>query len=270
MEDPYFQNMVKTRYAYLRQHRLADDEIHDVIDSILVLIDEAKDRNYQRWPILGEYVWPNYDWYGNTYEDEVEYFENFLFNRLHWMDYNLPGTINHPWAGISASANTINLILHGDYFSLPTLKKEHFRLNSAPDGVYIQAVTYIDASECSLNLTAVVTGYPQVSVTIKEEAVNYWEDITSSDLGSAGVGDSEAELPTIRVWEENHHVHIRCTQPERLPEYAIIFSMVGQRLGILRLEKISENVLPHRFYPAIYLLVMEMEHGTSVEKLLVR
>ncbi len=270
MEDPYFQNMVKTRYAYLRQHRLADDEIHAVIDSILVLIDEAKDRNYQRWPILGEYVWPNYNWYGNTYEDEVEYFEGFLFNRLHWMDYNLPGTINHPWAGISASANTINVTLHGDYFSLPTLKKEHFRLNNAPDGVYIQAVTYKNTSECSLNLTAVVTGYPQVSVTIQEEAVNYWEDITSSDLGSTGMEDSRAELPLIHVWEENHHVHIRCTQPELLPEYATIFSMAGQRLGILRLEKISENVLPHRFYPAIYLLVMEMEHATSVEKLLVR
>jgi hypothetical protein len=44
--------------------------------------EDAKTRNYVCWPILGDYVWPNHDWYNNTYADEVAYFESFLFNRL--------------------------------------------------------------------------------------------------------------------------------------------------------------------------------------------
>ncbi len=270
MEDPYFQNVAKTRYAYLRQHHLVDAEIHAVIDSILVFIDEAKDRNYQRWPILGQYVWPNNDWYGNTYEDEVDYFEDFLFNRLHWMDYNLPGTLIYPWAGISASANTISLTLYGDYFAQPVLSKEHFRLNNAPLGVYIQAVTYKNAAECSLNLTADITGIPAVSVTVLNEAVNYWEDITSGSLGSAGLGDPVETSLFIHLWEQNNQMHIRCSHPEWLPENARILSLAGHLLATIRLEKTSENVAPHHLPSGIYLVVMETKDVTVVEKLLVR
>jgi len=98
MEDEYFRDMAYTRWNWLRQNEIRDDAIHTMIDSILTHIDEAKDRNYERWPILGQYVWPNYDWYGNTYADEVDYFEDFLFPRLQWMDANLHGSVINPEA----------------------------------------------------------------------------------------------------------------------------------------------------------------------------
>jgi len=266
MEDPYFRDMAKTRWTWLRQNQLSDAGIHAVIDSILIHIDAAKDRNYERWPILGQYVWPNYDWYGNTYADEVDYFEDFLFNRLGWMDSNFPGNILHPQAGISAEENKINLVLFYDYFDQPDLKKEHFQLNDAPQGIYIESVTYNSASECQLYLTSNVSGFPEISVTISEKAINYWEDVTSSTLAAAGFGDTQASLPVISLYEENHKLHIRCNQPEWLPGYAEIINIAGQSLGTIKLEKKTENTLPHQLNPGIYLMVVKTENAQRVLK----
>jgi hypothetical protein len=227
-----------------------------LIDSILVHTEAAKDRNFERWPILGQYVWPNYDWYGNTYADEVDYFEDFLFNRLGWMDANMPGNILNPEAGISASDNSIIVNLYGDYFDQPDMKKGHFQLNNAPGGINIDSVTYNSASVCQLNLSDDPSGFPEITVTISEKAINYWEDITSSPLAAAGLPDSHTTLPDISLFEENHRLHIRCNQPERLPGQAEIISLAGQKLATFKLEKKSENILPHQLKPGFYVLLI--------------
>jgi hypothetical protein len=263
MEDPWFKNLAKTRWTWFRQHQLNDAAIHAVIDSVLVYTAAAKDRNYQRWPILGQYVWPNYNWYGNTYADEVAYFEDFLFNRLNWMDANFPGSILHPWAAISAEGYKIRVILYGDYFRRYELKKSHFRLNNAPTGVEIQDVVYVNASECLLFLSASAGTLPEISVTISEKEVNFWEDITSNSIGSSGSGDSRATQPTLSLFEENHRLHIRCNEPEKLPDQTEIISLTGQSLGFFNLEKMAENILPHQLKPGFYMMVTKIE-GTSV------
>ena len=266
MEDPYFRDLAKTRWTWVRQNQLSDAGIQALIDSVLMHIEAAKDRNYQRWPILGQYVWPNYNWYGNTYADEVDYFEDFLFNRLGWMDNNFPGTILHPEAGISAEANKINFVLYSDYFRDDELQKDYFRINNAPEGIHIESVTYKNRSECQLNLTVNVSGFPEISVTVSEEAINYWQDITSSTLESAGFGDSQATLPEISLFEKNHRLHIRCNQPEWLPAQAEIINLAGQRIMTFQLEKKMENILPHQLNPGIYLLVIKAVNGPLVLK----
>jgi len=52
-----------------------------------VYLEEAQQRNFQRWPILGEYVWPN-NFIGKTYAEEVAYLGQWLDERLVWMDAN--------------------------------------------------------------------------------------------------------------------------------------------------------------------------------------
>ena len=42
------------------------------------------DRNLERWPILGQYVWPNAVWY-NTYEEELDFLANYYVGRLKWL-----------------------------------------------------------------------------------------------------------------------------------------------------------------------------------------
>lgn len=51
-------------------------------------LDEEADVNFSRWNILGKYVWPNADGYANrnTYESEVAYMQNWLNERIDWLD----------------------------------------------------------------------------------------------------------------------------------------------------------------------------------------
>lgn len=254
MEDPYFNNLAKTRWVSLRENGLKDANIHSVIDSIVSYIDSAKDRNYVRWPILGQYIWPNYNWMNNTYADEVEYFENFLFNRLHWMDYNLPGRVLNPSVSITAESNQVLLIINGDYFRRKTLTKELFRINDAPLNLTIQAVEYINSSECILTLSDVVTGLPELSITVTEQAINTWKDITSNKLESAGFPDKQ-DNPLFSVYADGQKIYIRSQQPEILPEQVEILNINGQSLATHKLKKQPQNIIPHQLKPGMYLML---------------
>lgn len=96
MLDANFQNKMKTRWDSLRDEELSNTRISYLIDSMAASLSEAQVRNYQRWPILGEYVWPNQDWQNNTYQDEVNYVKDWIIARANWMDANLPGVIIQP------------------------------------------------------------------------------------------------------------------------------------------------------------------------------
>jgi hypothetical protein len=49
------------------------------------------ERHYQKWPILGTYVWPN-NFVGTSYQAEVNYLKTWIQNRTAWMDANMFGT----------------------------------------------------------------------------------------------------------------------------------------------------------------------------------
>ncbi len=255
MEDPYFRDLARTRWNALREGPLNNQVLESSIDSIVSFINEAQVRNYERWPILGEYVWPNYDWQGNTYEDEVDFFENFLFARLQWMDNNLQGSVLHPEAGITAEGNKIRLFLWGDRFRNNVLKADHFLLNNAPESLSVTEIEYINPSECILTLSSDVTQIKQLSVTINEKAINTWEDITTSTLESSGI--EKYVDGNIKVWATGKTVVIRTEKPETLPTEAEVFHISGRTEQIFRIEQTEENILFHDLHPGVYMLVLK-------------
>ena len=269
MEDPYFSDLAKTRWVSLRLQTLTNENIHSVIDSILVHTADAKTRNYVRWPILGEYVWPNHDWYNNTYIDEVAYFETFLFNRLSWIDNNIPGNILNPWLNISADNNQIVVHLNRDYFSQPIMKLNDFELNSAPDGLTLQSVEYLNSSECLLTLSDNVADFHELSVTVSEKAFNSWQDLTSNKLGYTGLNEPLAQITKIKVFAADNQIHIRCNQPELLPENVEILNVTGQHSGRFRLENIADNTISHHLNPGIYFIVFQLENKPQVHRVVV-
>jgi hypothetical protein len=269
MEDPYFRDMAKTRWLWLRENRLSNETVHQMIDSLVTWIAPARERNYERWPILGTYVWPNYDWAGNDYDDEVEYFEDFLFPRLNWMDQNFPGQTLEPTAGISADNDQLHFVLYSDFFSTHLLKPEHFILNNTPVGVVINSVDYTKRSECTLLMSEDVSSASNLTVTIKEEAVNYWLDITSGPLSAAGFSDVKPTLPEISIFTADKLLHIRCDRPELLPESGEIFSLAGQRLITVQLQKYSENIIRHKLLPGLYLFFIISETGPLTVKFII-
>jgi len=86
--DKKFQRQFAERWFALRQNEFSLSTIFNFIDSLKTVSNEARIRNYLRWPILGTYVWPNY-YIGYTYDDEINYFKNWITGRFSWMDKEL-------------------------------------------------------------------------------------------------------------------------------------------------------------------------------------
>ena len=90
LDDTLYQNKLKCRWEYLRERSFNQDSLFNFIDSLAIYLDDAQQRNFQKWNTLGSYVWPNY-YVGSTYQDEVIFFKTWIGNRLSWIDNNLGG-----------------------------------------------------------------------------------------------------------------------------------------------------------------------------------
>lgn len=91
LEDSLYANEVNCRWTELRQSTLSDTVLFQFIDSMANLLEIPAQRHYQKWPILGNYVWPN-NFIGQTYQEEITYLKNWISNRTAWMDANMFGT----------------------------------------------------------------------------------------------------------------------------------------------------------------------------------
>ncbi len=85
MEDSWFRNQLRCRWDELYQSVLSSENLHAIVDSSLIVMGESVSRNFQRWPILGTYVWPN-SFVGQTYSEEEWFLRNWMDDRIEWMD----------------------------------------------------------------------------------------------------------------------------------------------------------------------------------------
>lgn len=86
-DDDFFNIVAKTWVAY-RQGPVQTDEMIAYIDSIATYLGEAQERNFEKWPILGLFIWretPGFE-ARDTYQKEVDYLKDFIIKRLDWMD----------------------------------------------------------------------------------------------------------------------------------------------------------------------------------------
>lgn len=90
LEDDKFANKVRARYRNLRGNQLKTENIYRYIDSTAAVLQEARVRNFVRWPVIGQKIWPNF-YVEATYEDEVAYLKTYVTRRLEWMDQEVAG-----------------------------------------------------------------------------------------------------------------------------------------------------------------------------------
>ena len=88
MQDTTFMNDIKKRWYNIRNDQFSNDAIFAIIDSLSLLLEEAQERNFKRWDILGSDIWPNY-YVGESYEDEITFLKNWTSQRLLWLDGNM-------------------------------------------------------------------------------------------------------------------------------------------------------------------------------------
>ena len=94
-EDSNFLIETQQRWAELRSTTLSNHEINNAIDSLAALVSSGPaNRNFQKWPILGTWQWPNH-FVGTTHQQEINYLKTWTIDRLNWMD----GAINGIYVG---------------------------------------------------------------------------------------------------------------------------------------------------------------------------
>jgi hypothetical protein len=84
-EDPDFAQRYVDRWAQLRTNVFATSNLLARIETMAQLLDEAQERNFAKWEILGRDVNPNY-FVGNSYDEEVDWMKNWISNRLSWIE----------------------------------------------------------------------------------------------------------------------------------------------------------------------------------------
>ncbi|MFA6542197.1 MAG: CotH kinase family protein [Bacteroidota bacterium] len=90
-DDTLFMKKVSERWKGLRANQFSLTSMYHFIDSVAAHINEAQQRNFVKWPILNQYVWPN-AYVGGTYPNEIAYLKSWIKKRIDWMDIQLAGT----------------------------------------------------------------------------------------------------------------------------------------------------------------------------------
>lgn len=87
LQDPAFVARLKERWTELRGSTLADAAILGKIDAYLATLNDATAaaNNFNKWPILGNYVWPN-NFVGSSYGEEIGYLKQWISSRTQWLD----------------------------------------------------------------------------------------------------------------------------------------------------------------------------------------
>ena len=84
-QDENFRAKVSDRYSELRSNIFSESHIFEIIDNSVVDMGESINRNFLKWPVLGIYLWPNFQVF-DTYEEEILYLKSWISQRLSWMD----------------------------------------------------------------------------------------------------------------------------------------------------------------------------------------
>ena len=89
-EEEEVQNLINCRWSELRRNKLSTNNLLNFINNQATLLEDAQTRNFNKWPILGTYVYPN-NFIGQSYEEEIFYLKTWLNSRLTWLDNNMIG-----------------------------------------------------------------------------------------------------------------------------------------------------------------------------------
>ncbi len=86
--DPDFNQKIADRWSVLRTNVFALSNVLARVDGIAATLSEAADRDFQKWPRLGTYVWPNPSFYvtPTTYAGIITSMKSWISGRYTWID----------------------------------------------------------------------------------------------------------------------------------------------------------------------------------------
>ena len=207
-DDPDYQLAWEDRWTALRKGELSSARLLGDIDATAALLEEAQQRNYARWPVLGQSVWmtptpreaPGFA-ERDTYAKEVQWMRDWLDTRLQWLDAQVrpapafsqdggtvtPGfqlSITNPWG-----QGSLYYTLDGSDPRVPLHDTPAAGVTGDPGGVSDLAIAYV--SPFALAETT--------RVRARAYANGTWTPLTEAVFAVQTVGDA------LRVTELMYH-----------------------------------------------------------------
>lgn len=96
-EAPAFQKRLRSRWKELRSDLFKTENLTAIVDSMVGTLNQSQVRNWQRWPVLYEWVWPN-SYCCGTYQQHVSYMRSWLISRLQWIDGKMSESNTGPYS----------------------------------------------------------------------------------------------------------------------------------------------------------------------------
>ena len=112
--DPYFNSELKKGWNKWTASFINTTYLNHVIDSCAYELIDAQKRNFQAWPILSTFVWPN-NYVGGTYANEISYMKNWLNSRITWMDTQIQALVELP-DNLTAERYPMDLVAYPNPF----------------------------------------------------------------------------------------------------------------------------------------------------------
>jgi hypothetical protein len=163
LEDENFVNKLKVRWIEMRNGTFSNSNIMEFVDQTVSRIEEARIRNFTKWPIIGQYVWPNY-FVGATYEEEIDFLKNWIIGRLEWMDVTLTGSslnvdenISQPVSSFALQQNYPNPFNPTTIINFKLMESSNVRLviyNLLGERIKTLVQSFRNAGEYSINWDA--------------------------------------------------------------------------------------------------------------------
>lgn len=116
LEDDSFVDFMAERWQEKRASVWSDDALIQLVDLLDNQVKAASVRNFQRWQILGEWIWPNSSVF-NSHASEIQFLKGWILDRAAWIDGNIenanPVNPNAPGAiELSLSPNPSNGLIN--------------------------------------------------------------------------------------------------------------------------------------------------------------
>ncbi len=90
MGDRHFTKQLRCRWNEVFADILSPSAFVGTVDSLVTLLEEPAARNFQRWQVLGIYVWPNY-FVAQSYPIEITWLKNWIYERMRSLHLAVPG-----------------------------------------------------------------------------------------------------------------------------------------------------------------------------------
>ena len=88
LQNESFKNSLEDSWQVYRNGPLHLDSIYRTIDEAVDQLQEAQVRNFSKWRIIEQKVWPNHQ-HTTSYEEEIAMIKTWTANRIEWLDDNL-------------------------------------------------------------------------------------------------------------------------------------------------------------------------------------